>query len=291
MKTIFLFFILTVPAFSQDMAYPTVYEGAVPIAGDLKWHKWSTQNFTILSISETQGNFLANNLEQIKGWCLSRWGIPRDESNVFKFSAECRVFCVPNNELMQKLFKLNQSRVEVKRKSSIIEISTVWLLLDDVPLKTLAIPITEVCLAELSQKYNNKISFCLLRGMCLLNGSIGEIRSNLTVLENIYLSEDIFRTTFDQWEKLPAKNRDIFDKECIILCLLLRKEFGEDKFHQFLSFESRGQSPEDVLKTVYGFTGYKQFDVSFTRYMRDLCSDVVSGKTPDSYLEIKAKKG
>jgi len=194
--------------------------------------------------------------------------------------------------LMQKLLKLDRSRVEIKRRGK-IEISIAWLLLDDIPLKTVPIPITEICLAEMAQKYNNKLSFCLLRGMCLLNGTAGQVRVELATLaktKKFYLSEDMFKMTLEQWNKLPQEDRGTYDGECVVLCLLLRKEFGETKFHQFLSLESKNQTPETILKSVYEFRDYKQFDASFTRYTRDLCSDIVSGKTPDSYLEIKAKE-
>ena len=245
---------------------------------DLKWHKFNTQNFVVLSIDESQGKKLSNSIEKIKNKSLSRWGIKEED-----FSAECRVFSVSDKSLMKKLFQLDSSKVEIKRNQGKIAISVIWAL-DDI-----SIPISEVCFAEINQKYNNRISYCLLRGMCLLNGSIDSVRKRLNYKSGyIYYSKNLFGMTFDKWEELSIESKQLFDKESIILCLFLRKEFGEVKMHQFFTAE-KSLSPEESLKFVYGFSDYKQFDSNLMIYMRDICSDIVLGKTPDSYLEIKAK--
>lgn len=258
---------------------------SVPLANDLetkdlKWHKFNTQNFVVLSIDESQGKKLANNIEKVKKRSLSRWGIKEET-----FSAECRVFSISDKSLMKKLFQLDSSKVEIKKNQGKIALSIIWLTPDDI-----AVPISEVCYAEINQKkYNNKISYCLLRGMCLLNGSVDSIRSKLNYKSGyIYYSKNLFGMTFNKWEELSIESKQLFDKESIILCLLLRKEFGEVKLHQFLEAE-KNLSPEKSLKFVYGFSDYKQFDSSLMIYMKDLCSDILLGKTPDSYLEIKAK--
>ena len=290
--SIFLLIFISAPLFAQDIVYPTIYVGTVDTEiKDLKWHKWTTRNFVVLAIDETQGKFLANNIEKIKSWSLSRWGIPKDEALNFIFSAECRVFCVSDKTLMKKLFGIESSRVEVKKQQGKIEISVVWLVLDDIPLRTVPVYLTEICLAEFNQRYNNRISFCVLRGMCLLNNPVDKIRSELVELskyKQVYDSKSIFEITFDQWEKLPDDSKKIFDRECIILCLLMRKEFGETQLYNFFAAE-KTKSPESSLNAVYGFSDYKKFDSSLFKYIKELCSDVVAGKTPDSYLEIKAK--
>jgi hypothetical protein len=288
----FLLLFLASPLFSQEVVYPTVYVGTVDTEiKDLKWHKWTTKNFVVLAINETQGKFLANNIEKIKAWSLSRWGVPKTEALNFNFSAECRVFCVPDKTLMKKLFGIETSRVEIKRQQDKIELSVIWLVLDDIPLKTIPVPLSEVCFSEFNQRYNNKISYCILRGMCLLNSPVLNIRLELVELsknKEVYFSQSMFEMTFDQWNKLSEDKKKTFDRECIVLCLLMRKEFGETKLYNFFSAE-KIQSPEAALNFVYGFSDYKKFDVSLFRYTKELCSDVVAGKTPDSYLIIKAK--
>src|SRR5580698_5192926 len=65
----------------------------------LQWNRYVAGNFTIMSINDAQGKWLAENIEKIKAWCITRWGFPD-----FKFSKECRVMCVPSHQLMKKLF-------------------------------------------------------------------------------------------------------------------------------------------------------------------------------------------
>ena len=42
---------------------------------DLKWHRWTTDNFVILSIDKNQGDYLFNNIEKIKEMSVSKWGV------------------------------------------------------------------------------------------------------------------------------------------------------------------------------------------------------------------------
>ena len=78
----------------------------------------------------------------------------------------------------------------------------------------------------------------------------------------------------------------MFDQQSMILCLMLRKEFGESKLQGFLRISSNN-NPQDVLKLVYGFDGYEHFDKQYYLFMKELSEDIVENKTPNSYLEIK----
>ena len=68
---------------------------------------------------------------------------------------------------------------------------------------------------------------------------------------------------------------------------MLRKEFGQVKFLSFIK-KSDQNGVEESLKEVFGFNDFNDFDVSFKTYMRDLSKDIINGRTPDSYLGIKA---
>ena len=70
-----------------------------PDLKNLVWNKWDTDNFTILSLDQSQGKYLHENIESMKTWILRRWGI----SEKLQFSAECKIMCVPTKELMKKL--------------------------------------------------------------------------------------------------------------------------------------------------------------------------------------------
>jgi len=96
----------------------------------------------------------------------------------------------------------------------------------------------------------------------------------------------MFTMSQDSYDKLSDSDKRSFDTHAAILCLMLRKEFGEAKMQGFLRLCSKNP-PETVLNVVYGFTSFAHFDNSYTRYMRELAADIASSKTPDSYLDIK----
>jgi len=263
-----------------------------PELKDLSWNRWTTDNFTILSIDYGQGKWLADNIEKIKTWSLTRWGFPD-----LKFSNECRIFCVPNKSLLKKLFRLDESKVEIRRgDDGKIDISAIWLVLDKRPAVTVPVPLTLVCLAEFEEKHNVKMGFWSHRGIAQLNGTFSQIRSSFGQLnklikndEPIYFSKVIFAVTEEQYKNSPKNHQEVFDVECVALCLFLRKEFGEAKLQGFLRISAKNDT-ENVLKLIYSFDDYDQFDVSLFRYMRDLSSDIVAKKTPDNYLNIKSVK-
>ena len=269
---------------AQDLIYP--YGAAVPTDPDLKnleWNRYTADNIVILSIDNGQGKWLSENIDKIRLWCLTRWGFPES-----KFTKECRIFCVPNKELFKKLFNLEQSKVELRKDMTVI-----WVVLEDKPAKTIPPLLTHICLTEFEAKYNVKIGWWFKRGASQLNGSIPDIRQSVSGLNDmlkkdqpIFVSEKMFTMTEEDYLKESVENRKVFDQEAVALCIMLRKEFGEAKLQGFLRIASRNNS-QDVLKVVYGFSGYGHFDKQYIRFMRDLTSDVLNNKTPDSYLEIR----
>jgi hypothetical protein len=95
--------------------------------------------------------------------------------------------------------------------------------------------------------------------------------------------------TEEEYTKLKPEEHAIFDAQSVVLCLMLRKEFGEAKLQGFLRIAQRNKM-EDVLRLVYSFQSFKNFDASYARYMKDLTNDVAASRIPDSYLEIKPVK-
>lgn len=257
---------------------------------DLVWNRYTTENFVILSIDNAQGKWLSQNIETIKKWCLSRWGFP--ENSRGKFTKECRVFCVPDKTLLKKLFSLEQSKVEARKKDGQLDMTVMWLVLDDKPNKTIPTFLTQVCLAEFESSNNVSLGFWFKRGASLLNGTVPDVRQHIVNLSEkvrkdmpMFTSEKMFTLTEEEYLKETDDTRRVFDQEAVALCIMLRKEFGEAKLQGFLRMSSKND-PQDVLRVVYGFSGYSHFDKQYVRFMRDLTTDVVSGKTPDSYLEI-----
>lgn len=289
--TIFLSLAMVSAAFGQDPVshyqLPQPYNQEAPSDPELKnlvWNKWDTENFTILSLDAGQGKYLHDNIEQMKTWVLSRWGLPD-----VKFSAECRVLCVPNQQLMKKLFRLDQSHGEVRRnKDGKIELSVLWLVLDKKPAEVIPPSLTLVCLAELESR-NLKMDYWTVRGMSLLNGTLPQIRSELAPLSGviaadnkIFFSQKLFATTEEDWKKLSVEQRRLFDQESAALCLLLRKEFGQDNLLKFISTGGGEQN----FASVYGFQSFQVFDSTLKSYMTNLAQDVAQNRTPNSYLQI-----
>lgn len=289
--TIFLSLAMVSAAFGQSPVshyqLPQPYNQEAPSDPELKnlvWNKWDTENFTILSLDAGQGKYLHDNIEQMKAWVLARWGLPD-----VKFSAECRVLCVPNQQLMKKLFRLDQSHGEVRRnKDGKIELSVLWLVLDKKPAEVIPPSLTLVCLAELESR-NLNVGYWAVRGMSVLNGTIPQIRSQLAPLNGVitsddkmYFSQKLFTMTEEDWKKETVEKRHLFDQEAAALCLLLRKEFGQDNLLKYLSTGGGEQN----FANVYGFQSFQVFDSTLKSYMTNLAQDVAQNRTPNSYLQI-----
>lgn len=269
---------------AQDIFYPYgTLEPSDPELKNLEWNRYAVDNFTILSIDNAQGKWLSENIDNIRSWCLVRWGFPDS-----KLTKECRIFCVPNKFLLKKLFSLEQSKVELRSENNVM-----WLVLDEKPAKTVPPYLTQIALAEFEAKNNISLGWWFKRGACVLNGVVPDIKENVSGLSEmikqdqpIFVSEKMFTMTEDDYKKESEVNRNIFDREAVALCIMLRKEFGEAKLQGFLRIGSKN-NPQDVLKVVYGFDGYAHFDKQYIRFMRELTTDIVNNKTPDAYLDIK----
>lgn len=276
---IFLTGAFCAPVNSSDIVYPTGMTASSEFA-DLSWNRYTTSNFVVVSIEDAQGKWLSENLEQIKTWCLTRWGF-----NDLSFKKECRIFCVPNRSLFKKLFNLEQSKFEIRD-----ELTVIWLVLDEKP--TIAIPplITSVCLYEFEVKNGVTLPLWFKKGSAQLNTSIPNIHKKLDQFsENvkkdtpIYGCDKLFTFTEEEYKT----DKILFDQESMILCLMLRKEFGEAKLQGYLRIVNNND-PQDVLKFVYGFSDYSHFEKQFYVYMKDLSKDIKDDKTPSSYLDIQS---
>lgn len=270
---------------SQEMMYP--YGAIAPVDADIKnlqWNRYANGKITVLSINDSDGKTLIKHAERIRSDCLERWGFPDNE-----FLKECRIFCVPDKFLMKKLFTLEQSKVEVRQ-----DVAVIWLVANSDPLLTLPEYMTVAALSEFESKYKIKLGFWFKRGSSILNGVMPKVRQNLIELNesiasnsSIFVSEKMFSMTAEDYAKESVESRKIFDKQAVALCLMLRKEFGEAKLQGFLKVSTKN-NVEEVLKIIYGFDNLDHFDKQYKRFIRDLTSDVVNNKTPDSYLMIRS---
>ena len=207
-----------------------------------------------------------------------------------------KLWCVNDDKTFLEFYGIKDSEVDVRRDDkNIIQTIEVFLLLNENFVKDVPIPLTEVVFTEFEQVHDFQMGFWAHRGMGLLNGTIPQIKEQLVDLSAkltndkvIFLSKELLNVKKSEYLAFDDAKKALFDQEAMVLCLLLRKEFGQDRFHYFLykSFKL----PEETLKVVYEFENYDQFDASFFRYAVELTNDVKSGKTPNQYLNIVGAK-
>jgi hypothetical protein len=243
---------------------------------DLVWNRYTTDNFTILSIENKQGKWLSYNIENIKSWCLKRWGLPN-----IKFEKECRIMVVPNKELLKKLFNISESKYEARMVDGKLEVIALWLSLDSEEDLVDTVPyfVTICSVLEIDQKFNTKSNLFLINGMAKLNRSLVNIKENLKAV-NIDDKDIVGVLNLD----VKKMSQDDLNKS-LIVSLMLRKEFGENRFLRFL-FSNK--NIKDSLGLVYGFDP-DSFSKSYNRYHKDLSSEIKDNKVPDFYLQVEKR--
>lgn len=291
---IVLAFILLCVNVASALAQEKVYFETLPVPSGVEpsndpsipkisWNRWTTKNFSIHSIDFDQGEYLFHNIENMRSWCLTRWGLPD-----IQFSSECRIFCAPSKEMMKKLFNLDSSYGEVKTQDGRIVISYLWLVLDGKPAEIIPPALTIICLKELNQKYQLNMNWWVYRGMPIINASLPQIRANLVFVGSLqnFSAKTFFTMTEEQWRKLPIEQRRQFDAEAALMCLFLRKEYGQGKFQSFLRYDNF----EDNVRKYLGFNDMSQFEATFVRYAVNLANDIRQNRAPDAYLQVEAVK-
>jgi hypothetical protein len=143
------------------------------------------------------------------------------------------------------------------------------------------------------QKFRVDFKTWIYKGFSHLNDSLIKIRENLNKLEdyknnNPLTVKDLVDFDNEKYKQLKDEDKKIFDCYSMYLCLMVRKEFGEDLFLNFIQ-ESSKENFEYAIKNVLKFDSVEHFDKSFQRYLKDLSNDVKLGKTPNYYLQINSK--
>ncbi len=253
----------------------------------LQWNRWTSKNFVVLALDDSYAVYLNKHLELAKTWTLARWGLLDVD-----YSVQCKVICVDDPVVFNKLFRLNATKVEIRRDSQgKITETVIFLLANQQPSYSIPSPLTEVSLAEFGQKYNTNFGWWTYRGMCGLNGSLNQIKTTINLKKQIesndplYFSKGLFAMTKDDYLKLSDAQKKLYDASAIAFCLLIRKEFGQEKFHNMMKLGN-----ETNLAKITGFNSYDEFDRVFKRYVIDLSNDINSQKTPDTYLQIYEPK-
>jgi hypothetical protein len=96
-------------------------------------------------------------------------------------------------------------------------------------------------------------------------------------------SKHLLSMTREKLISLPPKERQVFDAQSAIVCLLLRKEFGSDLFARFAASANQDESS---LRLIYGFKNLEQLDSILERYSGNLLKDIRKDIVPDGYLTV-----
>lgn len=253
---------------------------------DLVWNRWTSQNFIVCSLNDLQAQYLHRHLEDVKTWTFSRWGIEDVE-----FSVPCKLICVDSKDLFKKLFNIEKTRVEIRRNSegSIVE-TVIFLLIDGTPSQTVPVPLAEVCIAELGQKYYDSFLPWAYKGMSKLNGDIDNIKKEIYFSKNkeFFDSKKLLETNKEEYESMSEHDKELFNSYSVIFCLMIRKEFGQDIYLKFLEKTTK-ENAEHAINNILKFKDYENFDNSFKRYHFDIIKELENKKIPSNYLQIIEK--
>jgi len=250
---------------------------------NLQWNRYTTDNFTILSISDKQGRWFYNNIGQIKNWCLSRWGV----SN-YSLKQECRIMIVPNKELLKKFFNLDENHVEFREKDGKLDIVAVWLCLEENKKEQIVddIPriISSICIRDMIS--NNKIADkkFIEVGISLLNQSTNKIKSIIGNTENFDIN--FLKTTNEEYNKLSDKLKEDYNNKSLIFCLMLKKEFGEFNFLKLMFLK---ENNINSIEKIYSFN-FSDLDSSANRFFKDIKEAVKNEKIDNRYLKVERSK-
>lgn len=287
-----VFILVTSLALAQQVTTLPAPEGTVsdPALKNLVWNRWETTNYVILSIDHKQGLWLYENIESMKEWSVVRWGLPNvnypKRVNVTTVGAEagCMVICVPNKETMQKIWRRDSNYTEVKKSAKGIDRNFMLLILDKSPAETMPSRLTVAHMKELENKLETTFNLVIIRGVATLNESLPQIKARIAYVgqaKNLPSVKSLFSMTEKEW----VAQEYLYDSLAATVCLMLRREFGQDKFHALLT-----PVTEKKFQEIYKFKGFDDFEVTWRRYINNLVQDVKNNKTPDHYLQIAPKE-
>lgn len=274
---LFSFLVLCSPCFAEDAVRAILIEPEVVSQKEnFTWNKWETENFIILSIEKDHGLSLKRCVESVKDECSERWGLEKTG-----LKAKCKVVCVRDQEMLKRFFGVDSPRAETRRDSSgKISTSAIWL--DFKRIQELPSLVMFICASDGSFGGNK---FYVQRGMSLLSLPSERLKSELAQSGKLDFAE-VSSCNSDKWFSMPSQDRSSFDRKSALVCLMLRKEFGEERFLKFLL----GEQNQDSVQSVYGFRDAAEFNGTLNRYSENLSKDIGEGITPDSYVTVKGAK-
>ena len=267
---LFLFLFLCSLTKAAEVPTPAILNDKFDVKG-LVWNKWDTDNFIILSLDKPQGYKLFKNIEEVKKQSLEKWGFV--DSVV---ENDCKIVCVSNDDLLKKLFRLEKTHSEVIKDGSGNFSSSIWTTNDaDISAEVLYVILLQ----------DNNLKWWVKRGIYnLTKNEIKDIKSNIPETSD-NLSK-IVAVTENDWKNKPELEKNNFDENASLLCLFLRKEFGQNNFVKIL----KSKQTEKEIAEVLGFKNSEDAEKVFKRYAQAIYKDKMENKIPDNYLKIQGVK-
>jgi len=267
-------FLLLQQSFAQE-ATPKGSSSTVadedPELKNLQWNRYVKGDYVVLSIDESQGRWLIDNIDLVSKWCTGRWGL-KD----IPLSKECRIFCVPSNHLLKKLFNIEDSKAEVRRNTDgSISINVIWLSLESFNKESVAPYLTHILFSQSSKPV------WFVRGAEIMNSPLASIKSKLRTKDLGLSCESILSFTAEQYGSLSKDKKESFDTQSLLLCLMLRKELGQIKLLSFLD----GSDFNSNIRKVYGYKDMADFESKYKMYCNDLLTKI--NTVPDFYFIVK----
>ena len=257
-----------------------------PVNKNLVWNRWTNGKFVILSIDNEQGKYVQANIAQLRSWAANRWGFPD-----LVLDRECRIIIVPNKALMKKLFGISTSKAECMLDSTgKVRMYAAWVVFDDSFELCFAPSVMKLYLSAYERATNIKMGAWAHKGMSYLSKPVPNIAGGFRELgmliegdTKVLFSRGLLASDRATFDKYSGVNKSLFDVQSAVLCLMIRKEFGQQNFMRLAA--SKGT--EDDLRKATGYTSYDAFDRAFKRYMIYLSNDIGNNRTPTQYLDIK----
>lgn len=240
----------------------------------LVWNKWDTENFVVLSLDKSQGLKLKALVEPVKSSVCENWFL-----DIPSLPVRCKIMFVPNRELLAKLFNIDAPHVEVRRDAEgKASLCAIWMTNEDIEL--LPFLICSICVAD--DVCLNKQSLLVQRGVSFLSKPLDYTRRDIVEPGQIN-AKHLLSMTREKWISLTPKEKQVFDAQSAVVCLLLRKEFGSELFSRLATSPNQDESS---LRLIYGFKNLEQLDSILKRYSENLIKDIYRGIVPDSYLTV-----
>lgn len=255
----------------------------MPGGGDIRYdgndlYKWDTANFIVLGVKDLQGYEIAQQIESIKSWAINRWGLPTEP-----FITRAKIICVPDNATLKKLFRLDSSFAESRPREDVC-----WVICDKGLTHAISIFVTEFCISNFERIHKIKVGYWARRGMSILNGDLHQVKIFVAPLSGyiasdskLFFSKSLFTCNKELLLKSSVENISLFDRESVLLCLMLRKEFGQANFLALIT-----DSSVENVRRITGFSDYSEFDKAFKRYLYYAATDAAQGRMSNSYLTI-----